>query len=263
MRSKLNRLEQKAAHSVSFACSEAQIGHKNVQWTRSMRNSDLALPRCLIASWFEELLWKPACTKDCQKSSGSFNEVRCQSIDQPADPPSSPVSVVPYNQPLTSDPLDPEGKRFLQQWNDESQQKPTWSECSNSYEIIWNYSDFIVNTMQDETPQKARHFDLVQLSGQGSRIHPAKGPNTSATSSTGSPNGCCWVQARYVSSGCSGSQKSLPDKEIHFVKQFLFWICLFHHVSFAGHYLQTEDPESPISLYQPLLQKARKFCLSV
>lgn len=65
--------------------------------------------------------------------------------------------------------------------------------------------------VHNESPKK-RHFDLVQLSGQGSRIHPAKGPNTSATSSTGSPNGCCQVQARYVSSGCSGSQKSLPYK---------------------------------------------------
>ena len=50
----------------------------------------------------------------------------------------------------------------------------------NSYEIIWNYSDFIVNMVHNESPKK-RHFDLVQLSGQGSRIHPAKGPNTSAT----------------------------------------------------------------------------------
>ena len=83
-------------------------------------------------------------------------------------------------------------------------QNSTWSECSNSYKII-------INMVHNESPKK-RHFDLVQLSGQGSRIHPAKGPNTSATSSTGSPNGCCQVQARYVSSGCSGSQKSLPYK---------------------------------------------------
>ena len=145
-RSKLNRLEQKAAHCVSFACSEAQIGHKSVQWTRSIRNF-----RSHFAKMpHRKLAWRTWLGTSLQKwlSEISFFQNRRywystrsgdRSIDQPARQPSSPVSVVPYNQPLTSDPLDPEGKRFLQQWNDESQQKSTWGECCNSDEMIWNY----------------------------------------------------------------------------------------------------------------------------